>query len=761
MIDHHHPSLDHLKMKSRIIKSAIRPSSSSSSTNHPHRLIRSRPTSILSFILQIFICYILLAYFYFCPIDPTQNPFVCRNLAQLHWSLEPHLSPYLIKFDHHLRLPIQSRIDRKLRPIYLGYLLPTWNQISPHLSHLIQRSTLLDRFHRFRSHQILPFIDHLQTRYRLKLAPSIDSLIHRTHRTYSILRTSKLIRSIKSHYLPHLNRSLNRFIIRPIHHKILPYLYRLYLRTIHPILIRSFDRTYQYLILDQNVLKRQLRNIKRSYRIKLLRPLKSLHEIYIRPQITKIVLKLDEYQTRPNHTSSVLPVDRIKNSDQEPLDRSSSQPNPVSIVHPHDHPSQLEPKSSTQASQPTPLKPVDPTPDQPITGGSSKEPNQSSTLDTLTTQEDEAQVLEDGFLDADDEMYDDEYLEDEDDDYLDDYPSIDVDNLTVDPDQFMDEISDEIASEVETQSQEELKPSARESKRLTAERTAAERQRLEALAAKGFQDMARLEKQVMSQFLIDLKQKRNPENLRQHDEFIHRDDRLTKIREESSKLIERITAWYQKNIRVESKSSAEKKSESELVIKKSKQKFLERLIEPHLLEIDAYGQREYKLEDEILKEAWSQIFQLYSEIQAELGHGLTWLNDVSYHDWAVYHRFRTNAEGLKTTMEGILNGVESEYLAEIPRPNFFQSIGSLRSTVEQINDDFQASLDRLHAAHLLALSHPTATTTTTASSPPDPHRDDDDDPSSPSVPSSQTVDHHPTHQDLKPQPAHVSHRNEL
>jgi len=698
-----------------------------------------RSTSLLSFLIQVIICYLVLAYFYFCPKDPTSNPFVCRNLAEIHWAIEPHLSPYIHQFNHQFRNPLQHRVDRKLRPLYEDYLIPTWTHLQPQLSfalrlsqQFLRQTGLPDQLSILQHTYWTPVRDHVNQRYEEKLQPHIQYTITSSKRVYTVIRNSRFIRAIKT-YLPHLQRLLLQHIIRPIQHVVLPRLSQIYQQHIQPIIIRLFKVVYQYLVVEDNSIKDRLKHIKLTYRKRLLRPIKRLHEIYVKPQMTKIALKLNEYH---NRNSEPISAEQL-NTTTTNMHKEKSHP-PVSNVDRSEIPDPvLAHSASKMVENDTPPVITQETPPvnkpQPAPEAEKRPDEKGSIVPDLTVDEElelpEESCSEDHRLFASEghspEL---EVAVDDDDDEEDALetgppdakPLVEADGLTVDADDLMDEISHEIASEkdaIASDNQQEKEEKEEEEKekneRRTAEETAAERARLEKLAREGFTRMAILEKESMAKFVANLREKRDAKNLASHAEIVRQESGAQEgLSQESKKLLDRLSRWFERAEKLETVPVQERLKQAQLVVQKSKQKFLDKLVQPLLNQIDSFAQQEHLKEVTILDQAWLPLSQFSAQIQAELGHGFTWLADVTYHDWKVYHRFNTRAERLKTVMQNMIDGVASEEdpdldsiqpTDDLPRFSFFRDIANARDAIVAKHQLFLSHLDSLFRAHVDAL----------------------------------------------------------
>ncbi|KAI9613029.1 hypothetical protein H4Q26_010300 [Puccinia striiformis f. sp. tritici PST-130] len=593
-------------------KKQNKPSSSSTTTT------RSSSYFSFSFLVQVVICYLLLAYFYFCPKDPTSNQLVCSNLAELHWKLEPFLTPYTDQINTQIRQPLANRVDRKLRPIYQDYILPTWTHLHPQLVNLIdlskriiRQSGLIDQL--FLSNQLLVF----------------------NRRSYFLIKN----------------------IVKPIHQTILPKIYDLFQQHIRPFINDLFTRVYGYLVTHDNPFKVNLKKIKSNYRLKLLRPVKILHQIYVKPQITKIV---ENGATRKE--TPIRDDDRISMKVDNQTEKKPSEIKEEASVNASSETEPILAESVDQSKTAEELdEPVDVMVDQPI----------DEHLDPMEEydegEEEDESSDHDPFLDLLGPEIDTEQSDATND-------SVDLDNLTVDADEFIDEIDSEIASEENNSSDSnqhqdpgQVSSEPERTERFTVEEVAAQRLELENLSKTSFIKLNQLKNTQLIEFLKKLTGKRSlKENLDRYNEFFKDDDRIQKLKNESEKLKLRINKYITRISESESLSSQEILKQIELIIEKSKKKFNDKLIRPNLNEIDKYGQIEYQNELEILQDSWKPISVFTSQVQNELGHGLTWLSDVTYHDWAIYNKFNSDTDRIKARMESILNGVISPLSQDEP-----------------------------------------------------------------------------------------------
>ncbi|KAI9627438.1 hypothetical protein KEM48_009824 [Puccinia striiformis f. sp. tritici PST-130] len=724
-------------------KKQNKPSSSSTTTT------RSSSYFSFSFLVQVVICYLLLAYFYFCPKDPTSNQLVCSNLAELHWKLEPFLTPYTDQINTQIRQPLANRVDRKLRPIYQDYILPTWTHLHPQLVNLIdlskriiRQSGLIDQLSLLKSTYWSPIVDHVNQRYQEKLQPHILFTTSQTKQTYSIIKNSRIIKTTKF-YFPYLQDFLIKNIVKPIHQTVLPKIYDLFQQHIRPFISDLFTRLYGYLVTHDNPFKVNLKKIKSNYRLKLLRPVKILHQIYVKPQITKIVEKLNEYQNRNIVTTTTTDDHQQSNNTTSGATRKET-------------PIRDDDRISMKVDNQTEKKPSEIKEEASVNASSETEPILAESVDQSKTAEELDEPVDVMVDQPIDEHLDpmEEYDEGEEEDESSDHDpfldllgpeidteqsdatndSVDLDNLTVDADEFIDEIDSEIASEENNSSDSnqhqdpgQVSSEPERTERFTVEEVAAQRLELENLSKTSFIKLNQLKNTQLIEFLKKLTGKRSlKENLDRYNEFFKDDDRIQKLKNESEKLKLRINKYITRISESESLSSQEILKQIELIIEKSKKKFNDKLIRPNLNEIDKYGQIEYQNELEILQDSWKPISVFTSQVQNELGHGLTWLSDVTYHDWAIYNKFNSDTDRIKARMESILNGVISplsqdepnddeqddddekeeeeikELINHLPYPTFFIDIAHSKKLILDIHEQFEADLD----AKLQTHSHP-------------------------------------------------------
>ncbi|POV95402.1 hypothetical protein PSHT_15683 [Puccinia striiformis] len=681
-------------------KKQNKPSSSSTTTT------RSSSYFSFSFLVQVVICYLLLAYFYFCPKDPTSNQLVCSNLAELHWKLEPFLTPYTDQINTQIRQPLANRVDRKLRPIYQDYILPTWTHLHPQLVNLIdlskriiRQSGLIDQLFLLKSRYWSPIVDHVNQRYQEKLQPHILFTTSQTKQTYSIIKNSRIIKTTKF-YFPYLQDFLIKNIVKPIHQTILPKIYDLFQQHIRPFINDLFTRVYGYLVTHDNPFKVNLKKIKSNYRLKLLRPVKILHQIYVKPQITKIV---ENGATRKE--TPIRDDDRISMKVDNQTEKKPSEIKEEASVNASSETEPILAESVDQSKTAEELdEPVDVMVDQPI----------DEHLDPMEEydegEEEDESSDHDPFLDLLGPEIDTEQSDATND-------SVDLDNLTVDAD---DEIDSEIASEENNSSDSnqhqdpgQVSSEPERTERFTVEEVAAQRLELENLSKTSFIKLNQLKNTQLIEFLKKLTGKRSlKENLDRYNEFFKDDDRIQKLKNESEKLKLRINKYITRISESESLSSQEILKQIELIIEKSKKKFNDKLIRPNLNEIDKYGQIEYQNELEILQDSWKPISVFTSQVQNELGH--------------VYNKFNSDTDRIKARMESILNGVISplsqdepnddeqddddekeeeeikELIDHLPYPTFFIDIAHSKKLILDIHEQFEADLD----AKLQTHSHP-------------------------------------------------------
>ncbi|WAQ91396.1 hypothetical protein PtA15_14A280 [Puccinia triticina] len=721
---------------------------------------KARSRWLFSFLLQVLVCYLGLAYFYFCPKDPSSNPVVCRNLAEVHWALEPHISPYLDQLNNQFRYPLQKRVDRKLRPVYEHYLLPTWSHVQPQLSatlrlskQLVRQSGLLEQAHTLQSTYWTPLMDHINQRYEQKLQPHIRYTIEQSKQVYNTLRNSRLIGALKT-YLPHLRAFLLHNLIQPVRHTVLPALIDLYRHHLHPLLARLALKTYNYLLVDDsNLLKDQLANLKRTYRHRLLRPIKKLSQIYVTPQIAKIALKLNEYRARKaDSPGGMSPNDQhhqksppVASHVPDPIDKSAPSDPPLHSDNDHHlaatpaAPSSEEPTDTSgppvspedddhHAPSPTP---EDTSPSEPVIGTQKEWPAPLATEPDLV---DKALASQDELADEEEDLEqscpEDSAPQPEDHDdpipeaeaQVVEEPLVETENLSVDIDEFMNEIDEEIASEA---SDPKASASATDEadgepkSRYTPEEIAQERQRLETIAADGFARIWAMEAAQTAELVAAISAKRDASNLAKHAEIVGK-QRTAGLEVERTKVVERLRRWLERAQTLETVPPAETASKAQLIIGKSKHKFFDKLVAPHLAELDGFSAAQYQLESEILERVWEPIATFASDFESEFGFGLTWLADSSPRDWTVYNKIKKDLDQIKTQMQALINGTwvpptaaaEAEekkgrdWMSEVRVPQFFADLARAKAKVEDVYQAFATDLDRLLGAFLEKVSPP-------------------------------------------------------
>ncbi|MBW0463782.1 hypothetical protein O181_003497 [Austropuccinia psidii MF-1] len=588
---HHTPS-NHLKFNQIKIQNLKK--NNPINQNQIKMLKKSKSISFITlfkFSIKVLICYLILAYFHFCPNDPTQNPWVCRHLAQLHWSLEPHL----IKFNQIYSKNLKS------------------NQIS-------------NSFHWLDSNLLKPLIFHSKNRYHQKIHHHLIHSLNSFNQFWSIIKNSKLIQILKYHLKLHLNSLISNFFI-PTQSKI---------KKSFKILSNQYQISKKF---NLNFLKNHHQILNLNH--KLLTSLKTFYKIYINPHLHKIIKKLNESSnsTSKNQNSHhQINLNQIKSSN---LTQSQSQSN-------------LNSNSSSTLIHQLELDNLNPQNHQ--------SSNQNQNQKTHSN------------------------------DHLD--PNL----ITLDLQEVLDEIKLEANSE-------NLQPSSTNNHQIHQihKNTPQERQRLEKLANDGLINLKKLENDQLEFFINQINQKRNPNNLAKLNQFL-KFDRLSKLNNESQKLLDKLNKYFQKNILIESKSPSEKLRETHLVISKSKEKFKLKLIEPFLNQIEDFIKLEFNLENQIIIDSWSPIDQFVNQIQSDLGHGLTWLDDVTYHDWQIYHKFRISLGNFKSKLQKLATGTELDHLDRIIKPNFFQEIQDLKTKIESVLTEFEKSIESLKLNHLQILN---------------------------------------------------------
>lgn len=238
--------------------------------------------------IKILISYLILAYVYFCPRDPSQNPLVCQHLAELHWKLEPHLHSLHLK----LTQPILQNTQTQLKPIYDEYLLPTYLQLQPHLSTLsstlndwIQTSTLTSYALQFQTQSLQPILSKVQTQLSQIILPHLSSI---TQDTFQTLQRSKFIHFIRSSLILPCQDTLMPFIIKTF--------------DAH---LPTFTQPFQHIS----------HTIRGWYRITLLRSWIRFDSVYVRPQLNKIASKLEEYRHRKQSLHAEQPLTQERSED--------------------------------------------------------------------------------------------------------------------------------------------------------------------------------------------------------------------------------------------------------------------------------------------------------------------------------------------------------------------------------------------------------------------------------------------------------------
>ncbi|EFP90745.1 uncharacterized protein PGTG_16771 [Puccinia graminis f. sp. tritici CRL 75-36-700-3] len=594
----------------------------------------------------------------------------------------------------------------------------------------LQRSGLPLQASKLTTLYLAPIRDHVAQRYRQKLLPRLRFLAAQSRQAYSTLTHSALVRTLKTDYLPLLNRFLHHNILRPLRQSVLPNLLNFYQIHLHPHLISLARSSYQTLFINDNPLKNQLKTLKLTYRNRLLRPVKALHSIYVKPQIRKIVLKLNEYNHNRNSSSSSSSV--INTTTTSPIvhqEKVDHQPIPPSVDDDHHHHASAIPSSSAATDDdreiPAPslsgaddedlVQPViEPVREQeqdkvqatstdtfpihaqeqeesksiveqvsldhlPSVVEEHDEPACSSPLDTSSppsssSPSDDHDLVHDQVeaqVESDDGVEESELLPGE----------IEDDNLTVDVDEFMNEIDDELASTTsssaptpastepqEGEGEEEEEGGARG--RHGPAEIAAQRRDLEALSAELLAKIRETEATQIPALIELLNGKRSAERVSELDELVDREKKPQAIQKEMARLLERVVKWFD---RAETKLGSvlstqnpedpgpakntidEQIVQADLVRNKALQKVDQRLVSVYLLQLARFKQAQLRLEtDHVFEPLWNPVGLFFDSHVARLGHGLTWLSDVTYHDWAVYNRINREVALVKRKLESIM-----------------------------------------------------------------------------------------------------------
>ncbi|KAG0139093.1 hypothetical protein CROQUDRAFT_704494 [Cronartium quercuum f. sp. fusiforme G11] len=265
----------------------------------------------------------------------------------------------------------------------------------------------------------------------------------------------------------------------------------------------------------------------------------------------------------------------------------------------------------------------------------------------------------------------------------------------------LDDLIKELKSE-ETTTNEPVDIPQRAPRR-TPEQTASDRAELEAYRETGMKQMLLLESSQLDQLINHLNFKRDIDNLNSHSKVTD-EEILIKIDNECKNLLNLLNKWFNKNLKVETKSVNEKLEEINLIINKSLNKVKTKFIQTALNDLNEFVQNQFKIENDILDQFWFTIDNFATEVQAKLGPGFTWLDGVTYRDWETYHRFRKLSEEIRVRYEAVLLGnAEPSILSRLDHPTFFNELEAFKVAIETLQNDFQKSLEELKHIYVTKL----------------------------------------------------------
>ncbi|KAH9821876.1 hypothetical protein DFH28DRAFT_534608 [Melampsora americana] len=731
----------------------------------------------ISLILKVLMCYLLLAYFHFCPKDPSQNPFICSNLAELHWTLEPKLTPLIQIFNQKLNLPLRNlkRLpiwNQKVLPIWNHQLLPIWNhQLLPNFIKVYNQIEKLDIQTKSK-----PLINHLQIRYQTKLLPHLHFIQNTFLQILNVLKKSKFINQTKqkSNFL---KSQIKLNFLNPIRFKLIPFSQKTYQNEINPFYIKYLRPKLIQLknhVLEHHLWFKSKETLKVWSSDHLIPRFHHFIELYVQPQVRKILKKMEEYRDRKQ---SKVEVDDLK--DQRKLENRSRNEEvkpesvmiekPVVVVVDEEEESQVEmpaviidekvmskepvvpeklaavnekeqiveesdqineeqklneqqkrteeppvviekqpmiveptvmieeeqvevieePESmieeqstifETEVTDVPPLvkehppievkesvvkveEPPVSVKESPVTveeppmtvqkhpaeatePSTANEQEPSTVIEPEPTRSEEEQVVNGKNpvrADTEPGVSDDQMVIEEDplvESNEEASPALEVqkkvemkkkneDVFADDLDDFLNLIKDEEEDDEKKRSQEE---EPKRKKRRTEEETALDRKELESYQSESYEKMKEMEEEQLGKLIELIEKKRNEANLNELKEMLE-ENQVRRVKEEREKLKRKLIKWFEKHQKVELKSNVAKIEEIRLICKKSKEKFKSKVIENELKRLNEFRDQEFKVEHEILQSVWIPLENYMVEVQAVLGPGFTWLDDVTYKDW--------------------------------------------------------------------------------------------------------------------------------
>lgn len=826
-----------------------KPPSKKKSTNS-----RSLLSTSISLFLKISLCYLLFAYFYFCPKDPTQNPLVCSNLAELHWALEPHLSPYFRSLNRNINQPLRA----KVLPVWNQNVLPVWNQnVLPVWNHHVfpTLTKVYNQIEKLEIHQkTKPLITHFQTRYETKLLPHLQRISHTTNRTIKVLKQSKFINQTKTKLLV-LKSQIKFHVVDRVQNTLIPLTKKTYKNEINPFFIKYCRPKLiqlKNIVLEHHLWSKAKETVMVWYEQHFMERSDHFMDVYVRPQVRKIMKKLNEYRDRKqvkvevdDFEEDVKVQDRSKDDEvkgsvgeedvetfeesergkpdvvleeeeviEEPVvpvkERATEKPaaavdeeqiseEPIKIneekrvteepvvIEPDqivEEPAEIieeqqpevfeEPEAAIEEQStifeaavndvlsmvteeepvvdeesprevkqsPVPVKETPVAVDEPVKVDelpvaakeqpvAAKQPPVTAEEPLVTaeeapraTEEEPPRVIEQQpttkgkeelvsekegvHMDTERTISDEQSVKK---DPLESNegssPALEVkekietesnneDVLADDIDDFLELIKDEEEIEKRKGSEEPVQPT----KRRTPEQTASDRAELERYRAESYEKMKEMEEEQILRLITLINQKRDSKNLKDLEDMIS-EEKVSRVREEREKLEKKIKRWFEKNEKVELKSMESKQEEIELIIKKSKEKFRMKVIEIELKRLHEFEVEQRKIEFEVLEQTWSELDNFVVEVQAKLGPGLTWLDDVTYKDWESYHLFATMANECKERFSQLLlMGSDSKSQLKLEFSEFYERIKQYGEKVLDEGKVFGMKLDRLGADYV-------------------------------------------------------------
>lgn len=150
-------------------------------------------------------------------------------------------------------------------------------------------------------------------------------------------------------------------------------------------------------------------------------------------------------------------------------------------------------------------------------------------------------------------------------------------------------------------------------------------------------------------------------------------------------------ADYDKAAKDERASVEDKIADGVLMARKARSKLADQADELED-EIDSYARTHHVRELTSVEKAFKTIQNFVAEAQAKLGHGYTWLNDVSAEDWKRYHTLGAAEGSWHYQLAGLRNGTVRHSSLD-KRLHVEPVLEGLKKEVETITEDAEYRLD--------------------------------------------------------------------